>query len=141
MSTIHETGTSARSAVHNETFRFKCARCSEVFGHPADSCGAGYAVRDDDSLICYACCGELDAEALAAAKPGDRFTHYLTKDGTGQWHVSNWPGTLKVRAGVKHGRHNIGRTRIDAWFSYAGKSFHAVNIGDSQIARIRALKP
>lgn len=65
--TIHETGASTRAAVHDETFRFKCARCGGVFARP-DGIGTGYAVRPDDSLICYSCCGELDAAELASAE-------------------------------------------------------------------------
>jgi hypothetical protein len=138
MSTIHETGTSARSVKHDDSFRFKCAHCGGIFGK-GDGSGSGYAVAPDDSLICYACMGVKDRADLEAAKPGERFTHYMEADGT----ITNWPGTMKIRPHyVKRGRHNIGRTRTDAWFTFGGKPFHAVQIGEhNQIARIRALKP
>ena len=121
---------------------FKCAQCGEVKPVLQAEGGTGYARRaGDDALVCYACCGANDARELAEAQPGARFVHYLTKE-NGNYVITNWPGTLKVHPfRVRHGRHNIGRTRTDAWFSYAGKAFHAVNIGDNQIARIRALKP
>lgn len=137
---IHTHATTTRDVRIDETFRFRCARCAGVFGKP-EGVGTGYGYGADEALTCYRCIGEMDARALADAKPGERFTHYLTRDKDGHYIIKNWPGTFKVSPyRVSLGHHNIGRTRTDAWFSYAGKAFHAVNIGDNQIARIRALK-
>ena len=38
---------------------------------------------------------------------------------------------------VKAGRHNIARTRLDAWFRVDSRWYHGVNIGDNQILRFR----
>lgn len=56
--------------------------------------------------------------------------------------VTNWPGSLRIRAyRVKHGKHNIARTRTDAWFTFEGANWHGVNYGkDSQILHCRRTK-
>lgn len=133
---LHTKGTTTRAAKHDDTFRFKCHQCGGIFASP-DTGGTGYAVDREDRLICYACCGLNDAAELRNMKPGDRTVHYLD----GRDMVTNWPGTLQIKPySVKHGRHNIGRTRVDVWFMFEGKPFHGVNIGDNQLLRIRAVK-
>lgn len=133
-------------------FKWQCAQCSTIGGPTPEGSytgGTGYAVRrTDDALICYACCGLNDAEELRTMAPGARTTHYLSGgpgrwkgDDARPWEVSNWPGTLKIKPWRVHkGFHNIGRTRYDVWFTFAGREFYGVNIGDSQILHIRALK-
>lgn len=135
---IHKTGATTRNAVHDESFRFECSQCHGVFARPADSCATGYAVdRETDALICFACCGVNDARALSEAKPGARFVHYLTGGNV----VSNWPGTLKIMVrAMRRSRNNWNTPRVDVWFSYQGKQFWGVQLGDSDILRIRALK-
>jgi hypothetical protein len=53
-----------------------------------------------------------------------------------------WPGTLKIRCGVRTGRHNIAGKRYDVWFvGPDGKNWHGVTYGDNtQICRVRRLK-
>lgn len=91
--------------------------------------------------VCYACCGAHDkAEMIETG----RAVLYLSKRPDGTWHIGNWPGSLSfpVRHNyVRKGSHNIARTRYDAWFiGPDGKEWHAVNIGDNQIARCRRIK-
>jgi predicted lipoprotein len=79
---------------------------------------AGYADYEDtvqtmEELAAAATCGMLNREAKV-------------------WEVSNWPGTLKMRAHVRVGNHNMARNRYDAWFTGPdGQQWHGVTIGDN----------
>ncbi len=120
------------------TFRiFKCADCKRI-KQSTDAMTTGYgSFGKSKRKVCFECCGKREARDMA--KTG-KATLYLVskKDG---YHVTNWPGTLDIRAGyVKRGGHNIGRTRFDAWFSFAGATWHGVNIGDNDILRCKRLK-
>lgn len=98
-------------------------------------CTTGYGTDKEGRKHCFKCCATLDR---AEMQQTGRFTGYLTFDGDA-WSVSNWPGSLRyVCTGARKSAHNIGRIRIDAWFvGPDGHVWHAVNIGDSQIARCR----
>lgn len=103
-----------------------------------DGPGTGYGTDLHGKTFCYACAGERDKQNL---RDSDRATLYVSKDSTGQWQVTNWPGSLKIPIyRVKSGRHNIARTRLDTWFSFEGSAWHGVNIGDNDILRCRKLK-
>ena len=55
--------------------------------------------------------------------------------------VQDWAGTLRITPDrVSKGRHNIGRTRWDVWFTHEGQAWHGVNIGDNQILRCHVVK-
>src|SRR3990167_3665713 len=55
--------------------------------------------------------------------------------------VQDWSGTFRIKPDrVRKGRHNIGRTRWDVWFTYEGQRWHGVNVGDNQILRCRVLR-
>jgi hypothetical protein len=87
--------------------------------------------------VCFECCGKREARAMVRT---GKATLYLVKRKDG-YHVTNWPGSLDIRAGsVTQGRHNIARTRLDAWFTFAGALWHGVNIGDNDILRCRRSK-
>ena len=93
---------------------------------------------------CYACCAEREKARMIES---GRATLYLTSETapTGGGHVrhfaTDWPGELKFRVHtISKGRHNMARTRVDAWFiGPDGAPWHGVNIGDDQILRCRRL--
>lgn len=95
----------------------------------------GYGVKPDGTKICYDCCAVHDRIQM---RDEDRITLYLVKSGE----VVNWPGTLRFQpTKVRKGRHNIGKTRIDVWFTEDefGSKWWGRNIGDSQILHCRKL--
>lgn len=130
---------------------FRCAMCDRVHPLPTSGVSVGYAEHDGDK-ICYECCALIDrldmADVCAAVDRGGRpapVCLYLTfPDATGKpMFIGNWPGSLKfwVR-GRKRSWHCVpgrGRTceRWDVWFDdpATGRTWHGVNIGDSQILR------
>lgn len=59
------------------------------------------------------------------------------------WHVTDWTGRLSFPAVVKRGRHNLGRTRMDLWFTGPDSlRWHGIQIGEfNQLARCRRLGP
>ena len=116
--------------------------------------------------VCYECCAERDRKYMAKhgrntlylskkyvevdgplghyAHPvsGIRMRALPEKDGRWfYWEISNWPGTLRFDCGVRKGRHNIARTRYDAWFLFGGFEWHGVQYGDdTQIIHCRRTK-
>lgn len=120
---------------------FYCAKCKRTKPTSKDG-GTGYARTDRGELVCYACCAEGDREWM---KQHGKTVLYLTQSATedgGTWRISNWPGTLKFDVwGLRTSWHNIGRMRYDCWFHGPdGFVWHAVNIGDNQIARCKRTK-
>jgi hypothetical protein len=104
----------------------------------------GYGVDSGGRKWCYECCAKRDTARMM--KTG-RATLYLTREQKDEsaapvWSVTDWPGTLRFRAYVKKGAHNIARWRYDAWFTGPdGKQWHSVTFGDNtQIAHARRLK-
>jgi hypothetical protein len=60
-----------------------------------------------------------------------RATMYLVKEGD-NWYVTNWIGNIRYLASVKKGRHNIARTRYDAWFHGPMNTiWHGVQYGEN----------
>lgn len=124
---------------------FKCATCRQIKPIKSESgCGTGYGTDSGGRKHCYQCCGEREKARML--KTG-RATLYLAREqpnpqGLPVWYVTDWPGTLRFRAYVQKGAHNIARTRYDAWFTGPdGKQWHAVTFGDdTQIAHARRLK-
>ena len=114
-----------------------CADCGTVC--VPEGCTTGYGIDDKGRKICFACCGESDKRDMIEM---DRFTLYLTKAPDGSFAVSNWPGTLRMKAVVRKGRHNIARTRYDAWFtSPDGSKWWGVNYVEyTQIIHCRKIK-
>lgn len=100
-----------------------CTLCNAVFV-PTEGT-TGYGVTPENEKICFACCGKRDAENMQAT--GKATLYY---DGT---KVSNWPGTLTfVPYGVRKGRHNIARERIDLYFwDKFGRAWHGVQYGSN----------
>lgn len=121
-----------------------CADCGAHITREPGSIGTGYAtLTDSGARICYTCCGKRDRAAMIET---GRAVLYLTKSREGErapYVVTNWPGTLRFPVyGVRKGRHNIARTRTDAWFNGPdGQQWHAVQLGEfSEIARCRRTK-
>lgn len=130
---------------------FYCADCHQTKPVKTDG-GTGYGEWNGDK-VCYDCCAIRDRKDMTET---GRAVLYLSKanekdtapngfngsKGVSRWVVTNWPGTLRFNAYVKTGRHNIGRTRCDAWFTGPdGKQWHGVQIGEwSQICRCKRLK-
>lgn len=137
-----------------------CVLCGEPFKpehfydeaktKPVDT---GYGVRPDGEKVCFSCCGKTDAEELRTT---GRLVGYFTYSTPGINHArsaprdqyvgsptfTNWPGTLKISTytHVRVSRNNFGATRLDFWFTWEGRTYHGVNIGDNQIARVRRVK-
>lgn len=96
----------------------------------------GYGTDAQGKKHCYECCAERDKQTMR--KTG-RYTLYLdTKTRT----VSNWPGSLKLAVyHLSEGRHNIARTRYDAYFMFEGSRWHGVQYGDmTQIIHCKRTK-
>lgn len=136
-----------------------CDRCQTTITRKPNSIGTGYGEDADGAIVCYSCCGIEDADHLNAMKVGDRAIFYVTrsevdndaKPGTiahdrtpaYRYHLINWPSTLKIQISrPSKSWHNFAGKdgRRDHWFSYRGKQYHGVNIGDNDILRVRRLK-
>ena len=107
-------------------------------GHPPSEHAeftTGYGTDSDGKTACYACCAEKDKERMIQT---GRAVLYLSNR-----KITNWPGSLSFDVShISKGRHNIARTRYDAWFTGPdGKNWHAVQYGDmTQIAHCRRVK-
>lgn len=116
---------------------FTCHDCGQNKPLKIDGVGTGYATDGQGNLVCYDCCGEQDQ---AYMRQNGKNMLYLVQDGQ-NWHVTNWPGTLKLPCGVRVGRHNIAGKRYDVWFRFEGTEWHGVKYGDNtQICHCRRLK-
>lgn len=137
---------------------FYCIDCRETKPIAKEG-GTGYATLADGSKVCYACAGLRDARKL---RETGKLVGYLTIDSpasrtdmearrtlrkinaryTGNSGTfSNWPGTFKVKTGsIAYSRNNFGADRLDFWFSWEGARYWGVNVGDSQLARVRRVK-
>lgn len=130
------------------TTQFHCDRCGQDKTHNEPHT-TGYGVNDAGQKVCFACCAEVDREQMIAT---GRACLYLTYTSPvvlrgnykpiGNATVSNWPGTLKISATFRKGRHNIAGTRYDVWFTGPdGKSWHGVQYGENtQICHCRRMK-
>lgn len=141
MATILTTQRQLQKADHRQAgLMFRCARCGQdkaVQHSGGTGYGYGFEGKLKDRPICYACCGDLDAERMEA---DGKATMYLVKR-AGAYFVTNWPGTLAIRAGVRVGRHNMAGRRYDAWFTWRGRNWHGVTYGDNtQICHVRRTK-
>lgn len=116
----------------------ECGRCYRVIVREPGSIGTGYGMTPEGVINCYACCAEVGRESILQGKP---FTGYLVNDGSQQPEVTNWPGTFRVRASVRRGRHNIARERRDVWaYMPDGFVWYGRNAGDSQLLTMRRTK-
>ncbi len=92
----------------------------------------GYAQTIQGKTICFDCCADLDRGHMLLDGNSKRLPLYLVKKDSGEWRVSNWPGTLSFYVmGQRKGTHNIGRTRHDVWFvGPDAHVWHGVQIGE-----------
>lgn len=88
----------------------------------------GYGQDADGNTYCFDCCAERDRDQM---RTNGRITLYLT--GTaGEGRIINWPGTLTFHPyRLSKGKHNIARTRYDAWFNFEGEPWHGVQYGEN----------
>ena len=92
---------------------------------------------------CYACCAEREKARMIDS---GRAVLYLTRETIAGGHVrhfaADWAGEIKFRVHtISKGRHNIARTRVDAWFiGPDNQPWHGVNIGDNDILRCRRVQ-
>lgn len=109
-----------------------CADCGATC--KPDGVGTGYGETAGGDRVCYSCCGERGKKDMI--KTG-RWIGYLSG-----WELTNWPGSLRFKVmSMSKGRHNIGRQRVDVWFTGPdGDRWWGVNIGDSQITHCRRVK-
>ncbi len=104
-----------------------CDKCNTPIVSKSDFT-TGYGTNDKGEKVCYACCANED---IAYMQENDKISLYLTQDDIG-FTVSNWPGSLKMKAQVTTGRHNMGLTRYDASFTDpSGNKWYGRKIGDN----------
>lgn len=139
---IIENQAQSRATRHVAGVMFLCGDCGKT-KPVGTSGGTGYGWTDpdnpDDKPVCYECCGKRDVADMIAT---GRAVLYLTYHKGGTARLTNWPGTIEYRAGVRVGRHNIAGHRYDVWFTGPdGRSWHGVTYGDNtQICRCKRLK-
>lgn len=123
-----------------------CKFCSAEF-KPV-GCGIGYAtiLTPDNSeiKICYQCCAIEDKRAMRERGEHCLYLVECNKSDIIQerYMLTNWPNTLKLPLiGMRIGRHNMARTRIDVWFVFEGYIWHGVQWGEcSQLCRVKQTK-
>jgi len=123
-------------------------------GHPASDHAehtTGYGIDAEGKKLCYACCAERDKKTMTEESS---ITIYLSYDkaGYGGFHkafgewfkgrVTNWPGSLEIKASIHKGRHNVSTTRYDCWFiGPDGKTWYGVQYGEfTQVVHCRKLR-
>ena len=122
------------------TTTFICDRCHAENPRAGSGLGVGYGTTKDGQIHCYACCGELDREAMH--KTG-RATLYLVRNDDRSYEVTNWPGTLRLPVrSVSKGYHTIAGTRYDFHFTDDhDRRWWGVQYGDwTEIAHCKRLK-
>jgi len=134
----------------NETLNGGICDCGHLpTAQAPGALGTGYGVDSAGKTACYQCCA--DKERAAMIETG-RATLYLVRKKSPDGkefdiftrHVTDWPGLLEFRC--REVRHypragGFGSQRTDAWFAGPdGYVWHAVNRGDSDIARCRRTK-
>lgn len=106
---------------------FRCIDCGIVLqAFTPGRCTSNYGINRHDFTVCHKCCGKRDEKEM---RETGKATLYLVQRDT-DWFVTNWPGTLNIRAYVSIGRHNIAGKRYDAYFNFNGKKWHGVTYGD-----------
>ena len=135
----------------NSPTSFTYADCAAVKSISTQG-GTGYAVTNDGSKICYACCAVRDrANMIRTGKATLYLTMSSSCDVPGQLvparehvAVSNWSDTLRfpIHTPIKRGKHNIAGIRYDVWFTGPdGEPWHGVTYGrNTQICHCRRIK-
>jgi len=104
---------------------FVCSRCGET-KELQRSGGTGYATNDAGDKICYACCGEIDAEYML--EHGEITLYFNHRRGA----VENWPGTLMFHiTNCNVGKHNIAGVQRHVYFNGpGGRKWWGLQVGD-----------
>jgi len=121
----------------------ECSRCGQE-AQPTSKINTGYGWYKDQAY-CFACCADLDRQAMQEA---GRYTLYLTRKDNDGWYVTNWPGTLCFKASVtvhKYGHFSPFAgymERRDCWFADDnGRLWHGRSIGDwTELVHCKRLK-
>ena len=118
---------------------FTCHICGKTKTHENDI-STGYGVGSQGLKVCFDCCAYEDKAQMIL--DGKTILYLQHETGKGYGEVVNWPGTLRMKAAVRKGSHNIARYRYDAWFlGPDGKDWHGVQYGDNtQIIHCKRLK-
>ena len=121
------------SIIFGKWIMASCAMCKKSLG------SENFGTRNNGEKICYSCCAENDKECMRVY---GKNTLYLVKDFKNDWYIQNWPGTLKIRAGIiKVSHHNMAGKRYDTWFNFDGYQWHGVTYGDNtQICHVKKTK-
>jgi hypothetical protein len=101
-------------------------------GHPPSLHGkstTGYGTTADGERHCWECCADADRKHMLEGEP---ITLYLTaKDGKAE--VTNWPGSLRIRAVAKVKGRIFGHPRTDVWFTGpGGREWHGYGCFDNK---------
>ena len=140
---------------HTEkTFCAKCgAECKPSIFYDAEKTrpmDTGYGIEPEtDRKICFACCGENDAETLR--KEGKLHGYLTIKEGSrGEKALktsnnavfTNWPGTFRVDVSfISRSRNNWNALRIDFWFSWEGRKYWGYSFGSmSDCATVKLVR-
>lgn len=114
----------------------KCSICNDEMEK--------YGLTKNNKKVCYACCDKQDDLNLRKMIPGDKtYGFYLstepTKDPGGNLiknctcdFITNWPGTLKIRAFTHKTINNWGYSVYHVNFRYKEREFYARVTGDSK---------
>jgi hypothetical protein len=106
-----------------------CSVCQKEIVREEGSYGIGYGLNKNKEKVCYQCCAEEDKKQM---RETGKAVLYLIKNKEGTWEVTNWPGTLRFKAGyIKESRHNIARIRRDTWIVFEGYYWHCIQYGDN----------
>lgn len=113
-------------------------------GHPESPHSAitrGYGTDAEGKTHCYTCCANRDKAQMAkdgritlylCPAQSDTMKRVLSKAPTEPLaYLANWPGSFRIPVHrMRHGHHNVARTRIDVWFTYEGVIWHGVQLGE-----------
>ena len=115
-----------------QTEKVFCATCGAEC--VPEGCTTGYGQDRDGRAHCFACCAERERESMIAT---GKAVLYLTVEsaatGGPAWKIKDWPGRLAFSCNaMRDGKHNIARTRKDAWFHGPdGFLWHGVQYGEN----------
>ena len=129
-----------------------CATCGKEL--PAkDGHASGYGLDSEGRKHCYQCCAEREKAQILKDGKGMLYLCMVCPPRIGGYYyfgwltpteaaLTDWGGALSIPIKrVKRGGHNIAHCRYDVWFSWEGREWHGVTVGENtQICHIKAIK-
>lgn len=121
---------------------YKCFDCLTVASNDAQK-----ASTEENGQVFPLCAKCATQREIRAMRETGKAVLYLTceplENNAKAYYATDWLGNLKIPIlpnAIKKSRHNMAGKdgRTDAWFRYAGREWHGVNIGDNQILRCKA---